>query len=185
MGYATLKKIIIRSPFTSLFYWHSSSWYLHMMTSSNGNIIRVTGPLCGEFTGPGEFPTQRPVTRSFDVFFDVRLNKRLSKHSSGWWFETLSWSLWRHHNDLKPWNYRNHRVCHRMCLFLHVAVLLKPSLKFGRGLEITSIDVRVRDVIFFLFIHALNVGSTGFVQDCSISNVLTMGILQSCAKPSK
>ena len=23
----------------------------HMMTSSNGNIFRVTGPLCGEFTG--------------------------------------------------------------------------------------------------------------------------------------
>ena len=28
---------------------------------------------------PGEFPEQRPVTRSFDVFFDLRLNKRLSK----------------------------------------------------------------------------------------------------------
>ena len=69
-----------------------------IMTSSNGNIFRVTGPLCGEFTGPGEFPTQRPVTRSFDVFFDLRLNKRLGKHSWGWWFETLSWSLWRHHN---------------------------------------------------------------------------------------
>ena len=40
--------------------------------------FRVTGPLCGEFTGPGEFPAQRPVTRSFDVFFDLRLNKRLS-----------------------------------------------------------------------------------------------------------
>ena len=26
---------------------------------------------------PGEFPTQRSVTRSFDVFFDLRLNKRL------------------------------------------------------------------------------------------------------------
>ena len=50
-----------------------------MMTSSNGNIFRVTGPLCGEFTGPGEFPTQKPVTRSFDVFFDLRLNKQLSK----------------------------------------------------------------------------------------------------------
>ena len=50
-----------------------------MMTSSNGNIFRETGPLCGEFAGPGEFPAQRPVTRSFDVFFDLRLNKRLSK----------------------------------------------------------------------------------------------------------
>ena len=55
-----------------------------MMTSSNGNIFRVTGPLCGEFTGPGEFPTQRPVTRSFDVYFDLRLNKWLSKQSRGW-----------------------------------------------------------------------------------------------------
>ena len=71
------------------------------MTSSNGNIFRVTGPLCGEFTGPGEFPTQRPVTRSFDVYFDLRLNKRLSKQSWGWWFETLSRSLWRHRNALK------------------------------------------------------------------------------------
>ena len=56
-----------------------------MMTSSNGNIFRVTGPLCGEFTGPGEFPAQRPVTRSFDVFFDWRLNKRSSKQPRGWW----------------------------------------------------------------------------------------------------
>ena len=69
-----------------------------MMTSSNGKIFRVTGPLCGEFTGPGEFPAQRPVTRSFDVFFDLHLNKRLSKQSWGWWFQTPSWSLWRHCN---------------------------------------------------------------------------------------
>ena len=69
-----------------------------MMTSSNGNIFHVTAPLCGEFTGPGEFPTQRPVTRSFDVYFDLRLNKRLSKQPWDWWFETLSWSLWRHRN---------------------------------------------------------------------------------------
>ena len=32
----------------------------------------------------GEFPAQRPVTRSFDVFFDRRLNERLSKQSRGW-----------------------------------------------------------------------------------------------------
>ena len=41
-----------------------------MMTSLDGDIFRVTGLLCGEFTGLGEFPTQRPVTRSFDIFFD-------------------------------------------------------------------------------------------------------------------
>ena len=75
-----------------------NSTSLIMMTSSNGNIFRVTGPLCGEFTGPGEFPAQRPVTRSFDVFFDLRPNKRLSKQAWGWWFKTPSWSLWRRCN---------------------------------------------------------------------------------------
>ena len=68
------------------------------MTSSNGTIFRVIGPLCGEFTGPGEFPAQRPGTRSFGVFFDLCLNKRLSKQPWGWWFETPSWSLWRQCN---------------------------------------------------------------------------------------
>ena len=76
--------------------------YNCMMTSSNGNIFRVTGPLCGEFTGPGEFPAQRPVTRRFDVFFDLRPNKRLSKQLWGWWFETPSWSLWHQCNVRHP-----------------------------------------------------------------------------------
>ena len=49
---------------------------------------------------PGEFHTQRPVTRSFDVPFDLRLNKRLSKQPWGWWFETPSWSLRRHCNGI-------------------------------------------------------------------------------------
>ena len=31
----------------------------------------------------GEFPAQRPVTRSFDVFFDLRLNQQLSNGSAG------------------------------------------------------------------------------------------------------
>ena len=54
--------------------FHAMTYSSYMMTSSNGNISRVTGHLCGEFTGPGEFPALRPVTRSFDVFFDLRLN---------------------------------------------------------------------------------------------------------------
>ena len=69
-------------------------------TSSNGNIFRVTGPLCGALCAgnspvTGEFPAQRPVTRSFAVFIDRRLSTCLSKQSWGWWFETLSRPLWR------------------------------------------------------------------------------------------
>ena len=73
-------------------------WY-HMMTSSNGNIFRATGPFCGNLPVTGQFPSQRPVTRSFEMFFDMRLNKRLSEQSRRWWFETPSSSLWRHCNE--------------------------------------------------------------------------------------
>ena len=75
-----------------------------MMTSSNGNICRVTGHLCGEFTGHRWIPAQRPVTRSFDVFFDLCLNKQLSKQSWGWWFWTPSCPLWRHCNVMYVFN---------------------------------------------------------------------------------
>ena len=167
-----------------------------MMTSSSGNIFRVTGPLCGEFTGQrwipltkasdaelwyflwsapeestnvacglnkmclytkaaeryfpvsvwkwwwrhrvvtfsvllalcagnspvnGEFPLQRPVTRSFDIFFDLRLNKRLSKRSWGWWFEMPSCLLWCHCNVMWKfmllaatlWRYDMETLSHR------------------------------------------------------------------------
>ena len=60
---------------------------------------------------PGEFPTQRPMTRSFDVYFDLRPNKRLSKQSWGWWFETPSRPLWRHRNATTE---NRHRVNPRL-----------------------------------------------------------------------
>ena len=65
----------------------------------------------GNSTVPGEFPAQRPVTRSFDVFFHLRPNKQLSKQWWGWWFETPSWSLWRHRNDM-----RATRICYTICI---------------------------------------------------------------------
>ena len=37
------------------------------MTSSNGNIFHITGLCKGNSPVTGEFPSQRPVTRSFDV----------------------------------------------------------------------------------------------------------------------
>ena len=58
-----------------------------MMTSSNGNIFRVTGPLCGEFT--------------------CHRHKRLVTQSWGRWFETPSCLLWRHCNDKNMCYYHN------------------------------------------------------------------------------
>ena len=80
-----------------------------MMTSSNGNIFRVTGLCEGNPPVTGGFPSQRPETRSFDVFFDLRLNKRLSKRSRCWWFEAPSRSLWRHCNvPISPQSHGHH-----------------------------------------------------------------------------
>ena len=83
---------------SGLFHWriYSSLDLNDTMTSSNGNIIRVTGHCPGNSPVTGEFPAQRPVTRSFDVFFDLRLNIRLSKQWWGWWFETPSRPFWRY-----------------------------------------------------------------------------------------
>ena len=74
------------------------AYVISMMTSSNGNIFRVTGRCAGNSPVTAEFPVQRPVTRSFDVSFDLSLSKRLSKPSWGWLFETPTGSLWRHCN---------------------------------------------------------------------------------------
>ena len=42
-----------------------------MMTSSNGNIFRVTGPLCGQFTGHRWIPLTKASDAEFiNVFSD-------------------------------------------------------------------------------------------------------------------
>ena len=62
------------------------------MMPSNGNIFCVTGPLLGNPSVTGGFPSQRQVTRGFDIFFDLRLYKRSRRR----WFETPLCSLWCH-----------------------------------------------------------------------------------------
>ena len=70
----------------------------YMMTSSNGNFSALLALCAGNSPVTGEFPSQRPVTRSFDVSLICALNKRLSKQSWDWLYETPSRSLWRHYN---------------------------------------------------------------------------------------
>ena len=83
-----------------------------MMTSSNGNIFRITGHLCREFTGPRWIPyTKASDAELWFFFFDLRLYKRFSKQSWGWWFEMLSCPLWHHCNvkvsspSRAPWSH--------------------------------------------------------------------------------
>ena len=74
-----------------------NAWWRHQMETFSALLA-----ICaGNSPVPGDFPTQRPVTRSFDVFFNLCLNKRLRKQSWRWWFETLSRPLWRHCNGVQ------------------------------------------------------------------------------------
>ena len=54
---------------------HAWPWWRHQMETFSALLARCAGNLLVS----GEFPSQRPVTRSFDVFFDLHPYKRLSK----------------------------------------------------------------------------------------------------------
>ena len=143
-----------------------------VMTSSNGSLFCVTGPLWGKSTGhphlwwieflrvshfkmlpklsesdhkaitcawwrhqmetfsallsfcegnspvTGEFPAQRPVTRSFDVLFDLRLNIRLSKQSQGWWLSAVP-DLWDRNKILSGGDLSHYQVTHCIRVFFY------------------------------------------------------------------
>ena len=93
----------------------SAPWWRHQMETFSALLA-----LCVRNSPvTGEFPTQRPVTRSFDVFFDLRLNQQLSKHWRRWWFETPSHSLWRHNNDC--W------ICIYTCIHIYIYIYIYIS----------------------------------------------------------
>ena len=98
-----MSKISVQSKITKLinvilnYFWarkEKNIPYNMPMTSSNGNIFRVTGPLWGKSNGHRWIP----LTKASDVFFYLRLNKRLSKQSRRRWFETPLRPLWRRCN---------------------------------------------------------------------------------------
>ena len=70
----------------------ANTWWRHQMET----ISALLALCAGNSPVAGEFPSQRPVTRSFDVLFDLCPNKRLGKQLWGWWFETPVGSSWRH-----------------------------------------------------------------------------------------
>ena len=63
-----------------------SSWWRHQMET----FFALLALCAGKSPVPGEFPAQRPVTRSFDVFFDLCLE------SNGWVNNREAGDLRRH-----------------------------------------------------------------------------------------
>ena len=76
-------------------YGSTDRYRSNMMTSSNGNIFHVTGPLWGKSTDHRWIPLTKVNGMQIWCFFDLRLNKRLSKQSRRRWFETPWHPLWR------------------------------------------------------------------------------------------
>ena len=76
--------------------YRKSRWRHQMET-----VSALLAFCAGNSSITGEFPRQRPVTRSFAVFFDPRLDQQLSKQWRRWWFETPSRSLWRQCNGFQ------------------------------------------------------------------------------------
>ena len=70
------------------------------MTSWNGNIFRVTGPLWGESTGHRWIPLTKASDAELLMFSLIcAWTKRLNKQSRRRWFETPSRSIWLHCNE--------------------------------------------------------------------------------------
>ena len=118
--------------------WHGASWHglsLYRVMSWWRHQMEIFSALLAICAGnspvTGEFPKQRPVTRSFDVYFDLRPKERLSKQSWGWWFETLSRSLRRHRNGIRTAVWRCRKPFSQwQCSFqLKVALSLVIRLK--------------------------------------------------------
>ena len=166
-----------------------------MMTSSNGNLFRDTGPFARNSPITGELSSQRPLTRIFDVFFDLRLNKRLSKQSIRRWFETPSRTLWRHRNELsnahinKFW--RNckpssgDKLCANSCLqnVTHMGWQLTSPVYNCR--VIIWHDIQLSCMTFFywrLFLKNVNIG--GLVQTKRNTSAPSMELRLSCTNLS-
>ena len=123
-----------------------AKWWRHQMETFSALLA-----ICaGNSPVTGEFPAQRPVTRSFDVSFDMRLNKRFSKPRWGWWFETPSHPLWRHCNELcceqLHWGeeiWRVPGIIHTVLLYLYPQRSWKGVGEWGMGYPGFSLSVRL------------------------------------------
>ena len=92
---------------------------------------------------PGEFPAQRPVTRSFDVFFDLHLSKRwinnwnvgdLRRNHAHYDVTVMHCAFWMGYIVIRLASYECHGVSdHRefSCLFKNLSILtyMKKSIK--------------------------------------------------------
>ena len=89
-------------------------WWRHEMEPFS-TLLAICA---GNSPVPGEFPSQRPVTRNGDVFFDLRLNKRLSKQR-----EAGDLRRYSAHYDV---NIMQPDILHTSHIILIIAMIMSP-----------------------------------------------------------
>ena len=103
-----------------------------MVTSSNGNIFCVTGPLWGESTGHRWIPLTKVSDAELWCFPLSAPEKRLDKQKRCRWFETPSRSLWRHCNGTSIFFVRlfwaeNTTTLNPLLFFLHRGTIMRKG----------------------------------------------------------
>ena len=122
--------------------WCSGDVCSLMMTSSNGNIFSITGPLWEEFTS--EFPLQSQWRGALMFFFYLCPSKPLSKQSRNRWFQMPLCPLWHHCNVPRTLERILTRLSYMLQDFIFFTYLISFSIlsfsfsrecKFCMGLE--------------------------------------------------
>ena len=139
------------------------------MTSSNGNIFHITGPLWGEFTGRRWIP----LAKASDAELWC-LNKRFSKQSRRRRFDTPPRLLWRHSNESKNQSVPS-RVIHNSnfrIIFVFISLLFSSSFyilinrsqnsvaHFHSTVNMVSLERWAAPCHYWLFMSVCNLGIT-------------------------
>ena len=165
------------------------------MTPSNGNIFRVTGPLCGEFTNYRWIPLTKASDAELWCFLCLYLNKRFSKQSwiNGWVNNREAGDLRRHrgHYDVivmyciycalqfvVTW------VVAPIFMWYHMVWILWHPTGFKAFINTVSTFWNIQialSLILYLYLLELPYNSSwpcanieGLAQDCGNSSVLAM-----------
>ena len=115
-------------------------FWRNMMTSSNGNIFRVTGHLCREFTGCRWIPRTKASDAELWCFLWSAPEWRLSKQSWGWWFETP-----RTHYDVTVMTWPRYNTALYFCSHEFTTLRIQCPCLFSRP-ETTTIITTTRFV---------------------------------------
>ena len=102
-----------------------------MMTSSNGNIFRVTGPYCWEFTGRWWIPLTKASDAELWCFLWSVPEQTVEQKMRRCRFETPSRSLWRRYNCRI--SFHRDALCHSI---INVPAISLLSTKYTKSVSV-------------------------------------------------